>query len=118
MTKLNISAEYYAESDEDGRFQNGQLFHIARNSSGGSLSTGVGRFHIWRKKLPPEGFFPHSRLDCYVLDHDLAPDPAWLARALLTALTQQGVVSEPVWLEWHRFSNSDGEARGEVFDFD
>jgi hypothetical protein len=118
MNELDLSADHYAQSDEEGRFQHGELFHISRNSSGGSVSTRVGVFHIWRAKLHPEGYFPHVRLDCYVTNHSLAPDPAWLARALLDALLRHGSIAEPIWLEWHHSSNSDGEARGEVFDFD
>jgi hypothetical protein len=75
-------------------------------------------FHVWQAKLRPEGYFPHSRVDCYVMDHELAPDPAWLARTLLNELLRQGGISEPIWLEWHRSNPMDGEARGEVFDFD
>jgi hypothetical protein len=118
MNELDLSAEYYVQSDEEGRFQHGELYHISRNSSGGSVSTRVGMFHVWRRKLHPEGYFPHFRVDCYVTNHGLAPDPAWIARALLDTLMQQGFVAEPIWLEWHRSNESHGEARGEVFDFD
>ncbi|CCV09533.1 conserved hypothetical protein [Mesorhizobium metallidurans STM 2683] len=85
MTSLNLSDDYYAKSDEDGFFHHGVIYHISRNKAGGSVSTSIGRFHVWRPEVPPEGYFPHSRLDCYVNDDNLAPDAAWLARVLLDA---------------------------------
>ncbi|RUU12786.1 hypothetical protein EOD10_16690 [Mesorhizobium sp. M7A.T.Ca.TU.009.01.3.2] len=118
MTKLTLSSDYYIVSDADGLFQHGEIFHISRNKAGGSVSTRVGRFHTWRPQLHPEGYFPHSRLDCHVDDDPLAPEPSWLARTLLDALIQQGEISEPIWLGWHKTKELDGEERGQVFDLD
>ncbi|KAA3448548.1 hypothetical protein C7I87_21380 [Mesorhizobium sp. SARCC-RB16n] len=118
MDRLNLSTDYYATSDADGRFQHGVIFHITRNKAGGSISTPVGRFYTWRPEIHPEGYFDHSRVDCYVDDHRLAPEPSWLARTLLGALVELGSVSEPIWLGWHRSKELDGEERGKVFDLD
>ncbi|ADV14936.1 hypothetical protein Mesci_5929 [Mesorhizobium ciceri biovar biserrulae WSM1271] len=118
MTNLNLSPDYYAVSDAAGLFQNGVIFHISRNRSGGSVSTPVGRFYVSRPEIPPEGYFPHCRLDCYVDDDSLSPEAAWLARVLLDKLILAGAASEPIWLSWHQSNELGGEHRGEVFDFD
>jgi hypothetical protein len=76
-----------------------------------TISTMVGRFHTWRPDIPPEGYHPHWRRDCYVLDEGLAPD--WLTKLLADALVGRGAVSEPIWLGWYRTNEIGGEARGE-----
>ena len=118
MTNLNLSPEYNIVSDADGLFQHGVIFHISRNKVGGSVSTPVGRFYTWRPQIHPEGYFQHSRVDCYIDDAPLAPEPSWLARTLLDALKQQGAISEPIWLGWHKSEELGGEERGQVFDLD
>jgi hypothetical protein len=116
VEELILTPAYYVTSDADGGFRHGAIFHIVRNKHGGSISTIVGRFHTWRPDIPPEGYHPHWRIDCYVCDEGFAPD--WLAKLLADALVGRGAVSEPLWLGWHRTNEIGGESRGEVFDFD
>ncbi|RWM23903.1 MAG: hypothetical protein E5X53_00415 [Mesorhizobium sp.] len=118
MNELSLSNDYYVESDYNGSFQHGKIFHIAHNKHGGSVSTGVAYFHVWKPAIHPEGYFPHHRLDCFISHGELAPDPAWLARRLFDTLIKHGRISEPVWLGWHRSEEIDGEERGSVFDWD
>jgi len=118
MSDLPIDTNYYATSDAEGEFRNGEIFHIERNPRGGSVSTPIGRYFTTRPSTGAEGFHPHSRIDCIVRDHELAPAEDWLARRLVVALLERAVVAEPLWLSWHRAKELGGEARGEVFDFD
>lgn len=118
MTGLNLSPDYYVVSDADDLFRHGVILYISRNKAGGSVSTPVGRFCAWRPQIQPEGYFPHSRVDCYIDNGPLAPEPSWLAQTLLDALIQHGHISEPIWLGWHRSEEVGGEERGQVFDLD
>jgi hypothetical protein len=120
MISLDLSPDYVAEGAADGAFGSGVIYHFAPNQTGrGGVFTPVGRFHVWNPTIGAEGYNPHQRIDCYLRDaHELAPDPAWMTRALCDALVRNGTVREPVWLGWHRSTELGGEPRGEVFDFD
>lgn len=116
MPHISIDADFYAQSDAGGQFQNGQIFHIERNSDGGSTSTPIGCYFITRPDIGAEGFYPHSRMDCFVRNHRLAPAEDWLAKRLLEALLANKNIAEPIWVSWHRADELGGEARGAVFD--
>jgi len=118
MSDLPLDPKFFARSDAEGRFQNGEIFHIKRNSQGGTVSTPIARYFTTRPEIGAEGYHPHWRIDCTVRDHGLAPAEDWLARRLVDALLERGAVTEPVWVSWHRAKELGGEARGEVFDFD
>jgi hypothetical protein len=118
MPSLSIDTNFYVTSDAEGGFRHGEIFHIERGGQGGSLATPIGRFFTTESNIGVEGYHPHSRIDCFVRDHELAPTEDWLARRLVDALLKSGVVSEPLWVSWHRAKEVGGEARGEVFDFD
>jgi len=115
---VQIDPNFYVQSDADGNFRTGQIFHIARNSHGGSMSTPIGRYFITLPNIGAEGYNTHSRMDCFVRSPPLAPAEDWLAKCLLGALLAGGFVAEPVWVSWHRAEELGGEARGAVFDLD
>jgi hypothetical protein len=118
VKELVIRDDFYITPDADQSFEHGRIYHIARNRHGGSRSTQIAYFHVWNPDIPAEGFFPHRRLDVFVMDHKLAPDAAWLARKLYETLETDGVVADPVWLGWHQVRELGGEQRGEVFDYE
>lgn len=118
MPNLPIDTNFYVTSDAEGGFRNGEIFHLERTVQGGSLATPIGRYFTTKPNIGAEGYHPHSRIDCFVRDHELAPAEDWLARRLVDALLKSAVVAEPLWVSWHRAKELGGEARGEVFDFD
>ena len=80
------------------------------------MSTPIARYFITRPDIGAEGYHPHSRIDCIVRDHELAPAEEWLARRLVAVLLERAVVAEPLWVSWHRAEELGGDAYGEVFD--
>jgi hypothetical protein len=118
MPDLAIGLNFYAASDADGGFRNGMIFHVERNASGGSVSTPIARYFTTRPDVGAEGYHSHERIDCIVRDHPLAPAEDWLGRQLADVLLARQVVTEPIWVSWHRATEIGGEARGHVFDFD
>jgi len=118
VEEFSIDPSYYVQPDADGDFRNGAIFHIQRNAHGGSTSTPVGRYFTTRPWIGAEGYHPHSRVDCIVRDHQLAPDERWLAQRLTEELLSRSIIAEPFWLSWHRARELGGEAHGEVFDLD
>lgn len=117
MTEIDLSSEYYAKCGEQDSFQRGEVFHVARNARGGSLSTAAARFYISRPTLSAEGVHEHTRLDCFVSHRKLVPEPDRLAQLLLKALMSNGTISEPIWLSWHYSEEIGGQAYGNVFDY-
>lgn len=118
MPTLPIDMNFYVTSDAEGGFEHGEIFHIERTGQGGSIATPIGRYFTTKPNIGAEGYHPHSRIDCVVRDHKLAPAEDWLARRLVDALLKDALVAEPLWVSWHRAKELGGEARGEVFDFD
>ena len=117
MTRLKIGESFYLVPNQGERFSGGEVFHEATNAFGGSASTPVARVFLTAPDVgAAEGVEQHMRLDCFVRDHVLAPDPAWLARVVCHQLLRQGWVQEPLWLEWcQTTSPHGGEAIGAVF---
>lgn len=109
---------YWVKSDEDRSYRHGEIFHISYNTSGGSLSQPVARFHTWRPQIPVEGLNPHWRLDCYVYDNRFVRSPEQLAKDLTAILIERGVISEPLWISWHASNELDGEPRGTIYNDD
>ncbi|MGF6256614.1 hypothetical protein [Ensifer sp. ZNC0028] len=118
MAQLELSPEFYAECDEGASFREGEVFHRLVNARGGSLATPVARFFASRPRIAAEGFHKHTRLDCFINDRKLVPQPERLAERILAALIRNGSISEPIWLGWHRSEEIGGRAHGAVFDFD
>ena|SRR5690242_21862828 len=93
----------------------GEVFHIVRNSHGGSNSTPIARFTAFLPKFADEGFHRHWRLDCYVRRHKLSPEPQWLGERLAESLLERRVVDEPLWVSWHSSDEISGKPYGRVF---
>lgn len=118
MHKLPLTEDFFATPDGEGKYLHGRVYHQALNEHGGGVLTPIARYFVWPADIGPEGFHPHSRVDCFVRDHELAPPEDWLARRLADALLRHGVIEEPVWVSWHLARETGGEARGGVCDFD
>jgi len=95
----------------------GEVYHVVRNRDGGSISTPIARYFIWRPVFI-EGFNPHWRIDCYVREHSLSPDARSLGLALRDSLIRESHCDSPCWVSWHRSKELDGEPMGDVFDYD
>jgi hypothetical protein len=113
---VELSDVFVARSEESEPTI-GEVYHVARNEHGGAMWTPVVRYFAWRPS-PADGYHSHWRLECFVRDDELAPDPEWVGKALTDALVSQQVLSEPLWVSWHRSQELGGEERGEVFDQD
>lgn len=118
MNDLDLSPDFYVEWSADKDFRAGEIYHINRNKTGGSVSWSVARFFITNARVPAEGVFPHRRLDCFISNTTLAPRPEQLARLLFQVLKSRGLIDEPTWLSWHAAKEQGGARFGEVFDLD
>lgn len=118
MNDLDLSPDFYVEWSADKDFRSGEIYHIKRNRTGGSVSWSVARFFITNARIPIEGFFPHRRLDCFVSDTALVSKPEQLARLLFEVLRSRGLIDEPAWLNWYVAKEQGGAPFGEVFDLD
>ena len=92
----------------------GLVYHIARNEAGGSLSTPVARYFVWRPEHV-EGYHKYWRVDCFVQKHELAPQPMTLGELLVSALLREGLCNEPIWMSAHSSDGEKGKAYGQVF---
>lgn len=116
MNDLELSHDFYVEWSVDEDFSSGRIYHIKRNRHGGSVSNGVARFFITNARPPAEGYHAHHRLDCFVSDRQLVPEPEQLARLLFRILKDRDLVREPTWLGWHVADEQGGIPFGEVYD--
>ena len=110
----NYNADCNARGDE---IRIGEVYHVVRNNAGGSTSTPIARYFVWRPTYL-EGFNEHWRIDCYVREHTLSPDAKTLGLALRDALNRESLCDSPCWVSWHRSNEIGGEPMGEVFDFE
>lgn len=116
--RLDLDANFYAVSDSEGDFRSGEIFCIERIQRGGSVATQIARYFVTRPQVGAEGVHHHWRVDCFTLRHRLAPPEDWLAQRLIEALLRSALISEPIWLSWHRSAETGGMPFGEVFDLD
>ncbi len=118
IEQIELDADHVLQpAGEDGTYIISEAFHVERNDSGGSLWTPVAICFLWRKQ-PHDGFHRHWRIDCYVKETPRSPEPEYLAKLVLKALLARGVVSEPIWISWHRSRELSGTRVGDVFDLD
>jgi hypothetical protein len=117
MIRLELDAPYSAECEPTEGFIPGKVFHVVRYNAGGANLTPIARFFCWRPKFI-EGYHAHWRVDCYVHDHALSPEPEWVGRTLASALLEHGVCDEPMWVSWHKSHEQGGNAYGRVFEDD
>jgi hypothetical protein len=125
MTTLTLSANAKASLETEGQLLYGQIVHVAQNTHGfGQVWTPIAKYYVRQWHAGPlldgisENILPHTRIDCYVREHELSPNPEALAKQLLNALIEAKKVSEPIWLSWHRSRELGGTALGEIFDLD
>lgn len=88
---------------------------MVRNRAGGSVNTPVAFYFMWRPEYV-EGVHAHWRVDCFVREHPLAPEPTTVGRTLVAALIREGLCAEPIWLSVHQSKELMGQAFGEVFE--
>jgi hypothetical protein len=117
MKRFPVTDDFEADCVTGQTALAGEIYHLARNSSGGATLTPVARYFAWHPEFV-EGFHKHWRVDCFVRRHQLSPGPFALGEALVPALIREGICSEPIWLSVHRSEELKGKAFGEVFEFD
>ncbi len=81
------------------------------------MLTPVARYFVWQPEFV-EGFHKYWRVDCFVRQHRLSPEPTHLGEALVAALVREGLCAEPIWMSAHRSEELKGKAYGEVFSDD
>jgi hypothetical protein len=123
MTILTLNPNAKASVETDGQLFDGQVVHVAYNTGFGEAWTPIAQYYVRRWRPGPldgvaEDVRQHTRIDCYVREHELAPNPEAIATQLLEALIEAKKVSEPIWLSWHRSRELGGTPRGQLFDLD
>ena len=117
MKRFPVNVDFEADCVNGETALAGEVYHVARNSSGGAVATPVARYFAWHP-LHIENVHEHWRVDCFVRKHDLASKPIALGDALVLALIHEGLCSEPIWLSVQLTEELRGKAFGEIFDFD
>ncbi len=117
MPRFSLTADLEADCQISGETRIGQAYYVVRNASGGSNSTPIARYFVWRPTYT-EGFHEFWEVDCFVRDHPLAPERMLLGRALVAALIREGLCAEPIWLTAYTRDDGEGQAFGQVFDDD
>ena len=117
MQRFDLNKKFSADCVVTDNARAGELYHVARNSAGGATLTPIARYFVWRPEFV-EGFNGYWRVDCFVRQHALSPDPMELGESLVAALIREGLCSEPIWMAAHRSDELTGKAYGEVFSDD
>lgn len=118
METFSLMNDYCGEYEFRGDTTVGQIYHIVRNEFGGSILTPVGRWFAWQASGDVECFHDRWRVDCFVRDHSLAPEPMPIGEALVSHLMREKICSEPLWLSVHRSDELDGKPYGNVYQDD
>jgi hypothetical protein len=90
----------------------GEIYHVVRNSSGGANLTPIARYFVWRPEFV-EGYHKYWRVDCFVRQHKLSPDPMSLGESLVAALVREQLCAEPIWMSAHTSDEIKGKACGD-----
>jgi hypothetical protein len=120
MNRFLLTEDFDADCVVSDRARAGEIYRVQGNRSGGAVLTPVARYFAWRPEFI-EGFHAFWRVDCFIREHPLAPQPAesqGLGKALVEALFREGLCNEPLWLSVHRSHELNGTEYGEVFDYD
>src|SRR5262245_9510292 len=115
MVRFSISPDLDAACVVSGESLAGEVFRVERNQSGGATLTPIARVFAWRPAYE-ENIRPHWRVDCFVRNHPLAPEPKSLGEAFAKALLREAICTEPLWVSWHRSEEIKGKAFGDIFD--
>jgi hypothetical protein len=97
MRRFDINATFGADCVVSDEARAGEVYHFARNLAGGAILTPIARYFVWQPQFV-EGFHRHWRVDVFVRQHPLSP--------------------EPIWMSAHRSEELKGKAYGEVFSDD
>jgi len=118
MQRFDLDGTYSADCVVTDKARAGQIFHITRNIVGSGMTLrGIARYFVWQPEFT-EGYNRYWRVDCFVQQGPLAPDPVVLGEALVAALVREKLCAEPIWLSWHRSEELKGKAYGEVYSDD
>ncbi len=117
MKTLEIARDFEAVFFITEETRIGDIHHVERHSSGGSLNTPIARFFVHRPGYI-EGVNPHWRIDCFVKNHSFSATPEMLGRSLASALIKADYCPPPVWVSWHESAELAGEAIGDLFEVD
>ena len=114
MQRFDLDKQFSADCVVTDKTRIGEIYHVARNWAGGSISTPIARYFVWRPVFV-EGYNEFWRVDCFVRQHDLSPDPMKLGETLIAALIREGLCNEPIWVSAHASKELGGKEYGEVF---
>ena len=115
MNRFDINDNFSADCVVSENARAGDLYHVSRNSSGGANFTPIAYFFVWRPEFT-EGFNRFWRVDCFVRQHKLSPDPIELGEWLVDALVKNELCAEPIWMSAHRSQELGGKAYGDIYD--
>jgi hypothetical protein len=115
MQRFDLTEAFQADCVVSEQARVGEIYHVARNASGGATLTPVANYFVWRPEFV-EGFQPHWSVDCFVRQHKLAPEPTRLAELLVSALVREGLIAEPIWMSAYRSEEIAGKKYGDVFE--
>jgi len=117
FSRFTLTGQFAADCDASSGARAGSIYHVDRHSTGGANLTPIARYFAYRPSYI-EGYHDYWRIDLHIREHALSPDPMPLGKALVAALMNEGLCSEPIWLSVHRSQELEGMAFGEVFDLD
>ena len=115
MRRFDLGNKWQADCVVSDTTRIGEIFHVARNESGGANLTPIARYFAWRPAFF-EGFNPHWRVDCFVRRHELSPEPMQLGQSLVEALVRERLCERPIWMSAHTSSELEGKAYGDLFE--
>ena len=117
MKRFSVSDSFEADAVVSEENCAGEIYHVVRNSAGGKLLTPIARYFAWKPQFA-EGFNSHWRVDCFVSQHHLSPDPTCLGNLLVLALMREQICTKPIWMSAHSSDELDGKVYGDVFSDD
>jgi hypothetical protein len=117
MKRFRVTDTFNADCVISEAARAGLIYHVARNSAGGAMLTPIARYFVWKPEFT-EGYHKHWRVDCFVYQHRLSPDPMSLGESLVAALIREQLCSEPIWMSAHTSNELKGKAYGQVFSND
>jgi hypothetical protein len=129
MKRFSVGKSFEADCVISEVSRAGEIYHVAKNEHGGAMMTPIARYFAWKPEFV-EGFHGHWRVDCFIRMHKstrsgmhpLAPKaPTEMLNFgidLVNTLRERELCDEPIWLSVHRSEELQGQAFGEVFDYD
>jgi hypothetical protein len=115
VRRFDLSDTWRADCSVSETLRVGEIYHVVQNSAGGTILTPIARFFVWRPTYM-EGFNLHWRVDCFVRQHPLSPEPIPLGESLVDALVRECLCDGPIWMSAHTGRELEGKAYGDVFE--